>query len=214
MLLICLDPKQRSLYEWGQTREDLGLVVEGLDVYTGGSNLLSRFDHIAAGFDLVIIDPPGTLGEHPVNAMLRADLLLLPVSPAPIEVRAIEHTFKFVRKTREEHKLDELDQAILILRKDPRTTSARTIRSRVDHVPDFPILDTELDLAEDYSACYDAGVGVTLFDPSSAAAGQVGQLCDELAKRLGLPTKRAPARPRKAAPKAAGKAAKAVSTHG
>lgn len=82
--LIDFDPQKSSL-DWLAAREDYEGVprIEGLDGTEEGARA-------AAGTDMQIMDAPaGTSGPQLTALLRRADFLLIPVLPSPIDMRAV-----------------------------------------------------------------------------------------------------------------------------
>ena len=82
--LIDFDPQKSSL-DWLAAREDYEGVprIEGLDGTEEGVRA-------AAGTDMQIMDAPaGTSGPQLTALLRRADFLLIPVLPSPIDMRAV-----------------------------------------------------------------------------------------------------------------------------
>jgi chromosome partitioning protein len=199
VLLLDLDEEQFSLSEWEAIRRALE-VTEGPDVIELHKPLEAlspaaatrEFQRLyrksTTGYDLVILDTPGRAGERAVMALGVSDLCIMPTSPNPIEVRRLPSTIRQVTAVTRVRK--ELDAVFLLTRLDKRTSAARTAHKIFETSSGFDLLETELQAYADYAKSFGAGYGVTTFDASSRAAGQVRQLVDELERRLGM---RAPA---------------------
>lgn len=228
VLLLDLDVQQRSAEGWRELADTFG--VDAPEVRALGRTLADDEDFDDAAeteaierierelsaierdemdrYDVILIDTPGKVGRLPVTALAFADLALIPCGPAGIEVRTMSRSLAQVEQVRA--KVPELDAAIVITRKQPRTVSARRARLSFDDVESVDVLDVELFWRLPFVNSHDAGQGPTTWDPTGEAAREVRLFTNEISARLGLPPGKAAKvrkRVRKAAPKPAKPAA-------
>ena len=81
--ILDFDP-QRSSLDWLEARQDYAGVpaIEGVDAVTGEARA-------APGTDVALMDAPAGIGGSAVTALLRrSQVLLVPVLPSPIDMRA------------------------------------------------------------------------------------------------------------------------------
>lgn len=189
--IIDVDVQQQSAADWRRIRHELkeqGHVFDsGPSVISMGEEFVDDFADKTRGYDVVIIDTGAKVGLTTTMALGVSDLAVIPCGPNGIEVSRIARTFEQVQHVQVLRK--QLDACILITRKQPRTIVANTARKAYDDAP-FDLLETELDLSIEYDAAYNLGLGVTTYNPTGKPAHEVGQLVDELEKRLGMSKRR------------------------
>jgi chromosome partitioning protein len=163
--LVDYDP-QRSAFDWLGAREDYEGVplIEGVDAVAGSARA-------ATGTEVVISDAPaGTFGSDVTQLLRRADTLLVPVLPSPIDMRAAT---RFI---------DELLQSGRISRGQTRIgLIANRVRenTRVFHALeeflaayDIPLL-THLRESQSYIKAAETGLGIFELAPSQVAVDVV-----------------------------------------
>jgi chromosome partitioning protein len=163
--LMDFDP-QRSAVDWLSARDDYEGVprIEGIDAVSGSARA-------RAGTDVVVSDAPGGTYGKEINQLLRrADALLVPVLPSPIDMRAAA---RFI---------DELLQAGRVTRGQTRIALvANRVRenTRVFHVLedflaryDIPLL-THLRESQSYIRSAETGLGIFELAPSQVAVDVV-----------------------------------------
>ena len=153
VVLADFDPL-RSATEWLERRPPLFPTIAGWTPTLGKDELRERNPHW-----LIMDTPAGLHGDALRDAIRRADLLLVPVSPSAFDMAATQHflaaihDYKAVRK-------GELAIGIIAMRVDPRTVSAAELDEFLKAF-EFPVVahlrDTQL-----YVHC--ARDGASVFD--------------------------------------------------
>lgn len=174
VLLVDADPQGSSL-TWGEVAAEEGR--EGPEVVAIGSNIVRTLPKLAAAFDVTIVDSPGRISKRQAAALMVADLALLPCAPTTLEIWALAESVEMVRDAQELR--SNLEARIVIVRKRPGTTSARTIVEALEELG-MEITETALGLRETYSEALAAGMGPTTYAPSSLAAGEIKRLALEV----------------------------------
>lgn len=159
--VVDFDP-QRSSLDWLAAREDYEGVpaIEGVDAVTGEARA-------AHGTDVALLDAPAGIYGSEVTALLRrADVLLVPVLPSPIDMRAAT---RFI---------DELLKSGRVSRGQTRIgLIANRVRenTRIFHVLegflaeyDIPLL-THLRESQNYIRAAETGLGIFELAPSQVA---------------------------------------------
>lgn len=180
--------EQRSALTWADVADELGVDVPR--VVGMGNALRTQLPTEAAGYDLTLIDCPGRNGRRAAHALGLADLAIIGVSPAPIEVWAMQGSVDQFRDVQAIRGEQALRGVVLLNRCDNRTIGARTIRDSLGEL-ELPILDTVLSYSTVYQYAPGAGKGPTTYDPTSKWAGEVRALVDELEQLLRLPRRKA-----------------------
>jgi chromosome partitioning protein len=159
VVLADFDPL-RSATEWLERRPPLFPAIAGWTPSMSRDDLKEHNPHW-----LVVDTPAGLHGEALRDAMRRADLMLLPVSPSAFDMAATQH---FVDQIREYKavKQGELAIGLVAMRVDPRTHSAAELETFLGELG-FPLV-THLRQTQVYVHC--ARDGLSVFDlPRSRA---------------------------------------------
>jgi chromosome partitioning protein len=172
--MLDLDP-QRSLMSWAKMRDRDEPVVEAV---TAGrlTSALSRLEK--DGFTLAIIDTPGVEGAASIAAMTAADLNIIPARPNVFDLWASETT----RKALKEHRA----AFAFALNQCPPAQQTARVRQGAEALEEMGGLITPLILTRvDYQEAARAGLGVTEWHPSGAAADEMKAMWSSIKRRLG-----------------------------
>ena len=151
VVLRDLDP-QRSATEWLGRRPALFPPIAGLARDAKGAK---EPDH-----DWRVIDTPaGIHGEDLREAVRRADVMLVPLTPSAFDMGATRHFLEAIHEHKAIRK-GELALGIVAMRVDPRTHSAAELDTFLDAF-DFPVV-THLRDTQVYVHC--ARDGASVFD--------------------------------------------------
>ena len=144
----------RSATEWLERRPPLFPAVSSWTPTAGKDELRDRNPHW-----LIMDTPAGLHGDALRDAMRRADMLLVPVSPSAFDMAATKH---FLDQIGEYKTVKQGDIAIglVAMRVDPRTHSAGELEEFLKAF-DFPLV-THLRQTQVYVHC--ARDGLTVFD--------------------------------------------------
>jgi chromosome partitioning protein len=145
-LAVDADP-QMSLLSWSERGGGvLPFTVVSLPV----RDLHRRLVDLAADFEHVIIDgPPGDLGIIR-SAIMASSLVIVPVAPTGLDLNRIRPTFEVLAELEPSH---PVDVGVLLTRVRRGTRSMREAREVLSE-EGFPILDTEIPLAEMYAGAF------------------------------------------------------------
>lgn len=179
VLLVDADP-QGSARTWAEVAHELGVEAPTVVAMGAGLHRPEHLPSLAAGRDVVIVDCPPRLDVVQRSALLVCDLVLLPCGPSTIDAWALAASLDLVREARSLR--PELDAAILLTRKVPRTVVGAEARG-VFGSTKLDVLATELCYRVDYQVAPAAGMGPTTYAPKGAAAAEVRALVDELEAR-------------------------------
>ena len=97
VLCVDLDP-QASLRGWWERRE--ADAPSMLDRDPQPAEIKASLAAVSQAFDLCLIDTPPTRAEWLNEALLNADLVLIPVRPSPDDLRAVGNTLAGVSRAR------------------------------------------------------------------------------------------------------------------
>jgi len=159
--IIDHDP-QRSSIDWLVAREAYDGVphIHGVDAVDGEAR-------VPRGTDVVLIDAPaGTYGSEVTPLLRRADALLVPVLPSPIDMRAatrfIEALLKTGRVSRGQTRI-----ALMANRVREHTRIYRALEAFLNDF-DIPLL-THLRESQNYIRAAETGLGLFELAPSQVA---------------------------------------------
>ena len=159
------DP-QRSSLDWLEARRDYDGVpeIQGVDAVTGGE----RLSH---GTDVALLDAAAGIAGPAVTQLLRrADVLMVPVLPSPIDMRAaarfIEHLLHSGRITRGQTRIG------LVANRVRENTRIYQALEEFLGAYDIPLL-THLRESQNYIRAAETGLGLFELAPSQVAADVV-----------------------------------------
>lgn len=133
-----------------------------------------------AGYDVVLADGPAALGAETVTLAGAADLVLMPIGPSMMDVRASYRTARLLYHVRLRLRRDGRPQVLTVLnRVQSRTRLAQVVVEAVGRYG-FAVARTPLSLRQAYAeAC---GRGTVVWRMGAAghgAAVEIGRLFDE-----------------------------------
>ena len=183
-LVLDADP-QMSAARWAAAFTGTGgIAVQCLDAERGIVLVADEIEHLAseAGSDLLVLDCPADLREAAEVAMLLADLVLIPVTPSPLDIWAAETTVRLARKARQLRGDGSPRIALVPNRLNRSTTMAR------DLPPTLAALGEEVTpgVTERRVLAESAILGLTVpqYSPKSVAYAELGALSRFILERL------------------------------
>jgi chromosome partitioning protein len=183
VFMLDMDP-QRSLMNWAQLRGRNDLPVEAVAAGRLAPTLAALEKN---GFTLAIIDTPGVEGAASIAAMKAADLNIIPVRPNVFDLWASEVT----RKALKEHKA----AFAFALNQCPPAQQTARVQQGTEALEAMGGLITPLVLSRvDYQEAARAGLGVTEWHPSGAAADEMRGMWSSIKRRLARLRRAAPVR--------------------
>lgn len=144
-LLVDSDP-QGSTFSWSAA-------VEGWPIPTvsaPSADLHKRLPELAAGYDHVVIDSPPGNAAISRSAVLAADLVLIPIPPANIDLDRLRPTLELLAEVENMH---DADVRILLTKTRSRTRSREATRQALSDL-ELPILSAEIPLREAYGLAF------------------------------------------------------------
>lgn len=163
-----------------------GAEIELVPLFARESRLRHALEGVRDRYEVVIVDCPPTLGLLTVNALVAADLVLLPIQ---CEYYALEgvgqlmHTLDLVRRNLNE----PLTLAGVVLTMyDGRTRLSQQVVEEVRRHFGAQVFRTVIPRSVRLSEAPSFGEPITTFDPASRGARAYFRLAGEFAERLGL----------------------------
>jgi chromosome partitioning protein len=163
--VLDFDP-QRSAIDWLAAREDFeGVpVIEGVDAVDGEARA-------AHGTEVAIIDAPSaTYGSEVTQLLRRADALLVPVLPSPIDMRAAS---RFIDELLGSGRVSRGQTRIALIANRVRENT-RIFHALEDFLAEYDIpLLTHLRESQNYIRAAETGLGIFELAPSQVAVDVV-----------------------------------------
>lgn len=176
VILLDLDP-QGSAARWHAVEGNLAFDVIHQPTHVAPSDL----EKLSAAYDFVIIDSPPTIDGITWKILAASNMVIIPVSPSSLDLWACTDTLKMIKEVQQQH--PDLSARFLINRKIPGTRAGREIRQALTAFK-TRIFETELCQRVSYVDALKYGVSVMQYAPSSKAAVEVEQFCDEVLKGM------------------------------
>jgi chromosome partitioning protein len=135
---------------------------------------LERLVEIRDGADVVLADLPPNLGAATVAALSLADLLLVPVPPSGLDLRAAERTLALLRQARQLRGNNKPAGLLVPSRVDRRTAAGREVEA-VLHDMGEPVAPAVVQRAAHVDA-FSAGQWIGAYAPRSAGHVEIQAL--------------------------------------
>ncbi|GAN78721.1 ParA family partition ATPase [Acidocella aminolytica] len=163
--LLDTDP-QASLSAWGRLRGAAAKAKPGVEVFSvSGWRLANELEKLKAEYDYVIVDTPPVIDSDARRAIRGADLVLVPLNPAPPDLWAAEGTLKLAA--------EERSPAALLFN---RAAASSRLRKRLEAeivARQLTLLPAALANRAGYANAFADGLGVTEAGPNTQAAEEV-----------------------------------------
>ncbi len=170
--VLDIDP-QGSLTIWGKLRASAGKAKHNVDVYAAsGWRMSTELDKLKAGHDLVLIDTPPVIDTDARRAIRSADLVLIPLNPAPPDLWAAEGTLKLAA--------EEKRPVGLVFNRAPAASRLRKRMETEIAARGILLFGTSLGNRAGYSNAFADGLGVTEASPTGPAALELQALAQEI----------------------------------
>ncbi len=176
VLLVDADPQGTCMHAEDAAKES-GLPHPTVIAMGPGLSSKAAFTRLTQGYQHVIIDTPGRLGEVMRAALSVSDVALLPVGQSAADAWAILDTVDVVKKAALLN--PGLRAALLLCKKVPNTVLAKEAKAAL--LPaNLPLFRSETAHRQDWMRCLDTGMGVAQYAPKSAAAMELRAVVKEL----------------------------------
>jgi chromosome partitioning protein len=163
--ILDIDP-QGSLTIWGKLRGNAPKALHNLTISTiSGWRLASEVEKLKAAHDYVLIDTPPVIDSDARRAIRGADLVLIPLNPAPPDLWAAEGTLKLAA--------EEKRKAALVFNRAPAASKLRRRLEAEIAARGLTLLDAALANRAGYANAFADGLGVTEAGPATQAAEEI-----------------------------------------
>ncbi len=137
--------------------------------------------------DVIIIDTPPHSHEVMHLSAAVSDVVIIPLQPSPLDIRAARETVKALEVIKTEVNPD-LTCCFLLNRLKHGTILAKEMRGTVQKLYPFEVLQTTLHDRQIYKQSLITGQSVLEFDKTSAASKEMAALVVEVLKRISRQT--------------------------
>ena len=170
--LLDIDP-QASLTIWGKLRASAPKAAQEVPVTTiSGWRLAAEVERLKKAHDYVLIDTPPVIDSDARRAIRGADLVLVPLNPAPPDLWAAEGTLKLAA--------EEKRRTALLFNRAPAASRLRKRLEAEITARGLTLLPAALANRAGYANAFADGLGVTEIGPSSVAATEIREVTNAL----------------------------------
>ena len=175
--LLDIDP-QGSLTAWGRLREGAAKANPALEVIAvSGWRLANELEKLKSSHDYVLVDTPPVIDSDARRAIRGADLVLVPMNPAPPDLWAAEGTLKLAAEERR--------PAALLFNRAPAASKLRKRLEAEIAARRLTLLPVALANRAGYANAFADGLGVTEAGATTQAAEEVRAAVQALRALLG-----------------------------
>jgi chromosome partitioning protein len=171
--LLDLDPQQ-SLLSWAEFGQGLlRSVVEAVDT-TDPRSFMLALERVGKSADRILLDCPPGLPDTGIMAALVADLVLLPVSPSPLDFKASKEAVQLIRSARDRRKDKGPAMAFVPSRVEENTVLGRDLSDSLKKLgePVLPGISKRIAFAE----CVLAGLTLREYAPHNGGVEEFRKL--------------------------------------
>jgi chromosome partitioning protein len=130
-------------------------------------------------YDKIILDCPPSMGATTINALVAADLLIIPTQPEYLSAYALRHVMASIRSVRQDDNPD-LMYRILITMLDVRIGSHKALSKQLQDTFGKAIFETIIQIDSKLRESTIAGLPITSYFPRSRSAQQYRALAQEM----------------------------------
>lgn len=148
-----------------------------------GQNVRRELATVAADYDFVVIDTPGSASDRTPAGLIAAAMApgggvgIIPLA-SPMDVLAIGSGILPIVET--VRGVVDLPMRFVLNGHLSTSTVGSDVREAVSEVDNIPVLESEVHARTPLVRAAQVGVGVTEFDPGSVAAMEMARLTDEI----------------------------------
>jgi chromosome partitioning protein len=172
VLYIDADP-QGSAVQWHEVESNKAFEI----LHYPEPILEIEIQELSKNYDHIIIDAPPAIGNITESILSITNLTIIPLSPSPLDLWSCKATLEMIEEIQPER--PEMEVRLLINRKIQGTRLGRGARESVEEF-NAAVLDAELCQRVAFIDAMTFGVSVMQYAPSSKAAIEIEQLCDEI----------------------------------
>lgn len=175
--LVDIDP-QGSLTIWGKLRASASKAAQSIPVESiSGWRLAGEVEKLKKTHDYVLIDTPPVIDSDARRAIRGADLVLVPLNPAPPDLWAAEGTLKLAA--------EEKRKTALVFNRAPAASRLRKKLETEIVARGLTLLPAALANRAGYANAFADGLGITESGPATQAADELRAAAQALKLLLG-----------------------------
>jgi chromosome partitioning protein len=176
-VLLDLDP-QASACRIADGRGDVGPIVQDCAHARLEQTMQAAAD---AGAEVCVLDTPPKAEHASLAAARAADLIIVPVQPARLDLDALKETRDILALAK--------TPALVVISRAPTTPNSKVVeqtRKLIEQEYGLKTAATVIHNRMPYQHAMTVGQGVVEYEPNGAAAGEVRALLAEISKAIGF----------------------------
>jgi len=158
---------------------DMGMAERFLPIRQNYQQVLKKALDTIHLYDKIILDCPPSMGATTINALVAADLLIIPTQPEYLSAYALRHVMASIRSVRQDDNPD-LMYRILITMLDIRIGSHKALSKQLQDTFGKAIFETIIQIDSKLRESTIAGLPITSYFPRSRSAQQYRALAQEM----------------------------------
>ncbi len=143
------------------------------------SVLQKNLNNLSSNYDFVLIDCPPFLGAVTLNALVAADLLIIPTQAEFFSIYALRNLMSLVRRIRTQYN-SQLTYRLLLTMVDRRNRTHRTMSEQLRTSFNSGVLQTVIETDTKLRECPIAGIPIIQYAPKSRSSLQYRSLAQEI----------------------------------
>ena len=172
---------------------EMGMAERFLPIRQNYQHILRNALRSIQLYDFVILDCPPSMGAITQNALIAADLLIIPTQAEYLSAYALRHVMSTIRSVRQEDN-PNLMYRILITMLDKRIGSHKALRAQLHNAFGKAMFETVIQIDSKLRESTIAGLPITHYVPRSRSAQQYRALAQELTQNVKTETIKQPAK--------------------
>jgi chromosome partitioning protein len=141
--------------------------------------LKNALQHVKSSFDFILLDCPAALGVLTLNAMVSADLLLIPTQAEYFSIYALRNLMAWIQKIRSQDN-PHLTYRLLLIMYDRRNRTHRILSEQLRQSFAQGLLETIIETDTKLREAPIAGTPIIYYAPKSRASFQYRKLAQEI----------------------------------
>lgn len=138
-----------------------------------------KLNEVSDEYDYVVLDTPPNLGLLSLSALVAANLVLIPVKPARLDVVGLRDMLQTISKV--QARLNpNLELKVLVTMYDARKNISKKYTEALQEMNGLPLFDTKINMNTDIEKAQTIGQSVIHYNPRSTGAMDYQELVREV----------------------------------